>query len=99
MSPKFVKLPVNYLARSLSQSNNNSIKKGFFPENEKVASVTPIDKKTNDKSSVLKLCPISVFNCFSKVYENILKTKPVENMNNSFSPFISADRECTYRNY
>ena len=74
MSPKFVKLPVNYLARSLSQSNNNSIKKGFFPKNEKVASVTPIDKKTNDKSSLLKLCPISVFNCLSKVYENILKT-------------------------
>ena len=29
MPPKLVKLPVNYLARSLSQSDNNSIKEGL----------------------------------------------------------------------
>ena len=65
----------------------------MFPENAKVASVTPIDKKTDDKNSVLNFCPISVLNCFSKVYENILKTQLVEKMSNLFSPFISAYRE------
>ena len=64
----------------------------MFPENEKVSSVTPIDKKTDDKNSVLNFRPISVLNCFSKVYENILKTQLVEKMNNLFSPFISAYR-------
>ena len=54
---------------------------------------TPIDKETDDKNSVLKFCPISILNCFSKVYENILKTQLVEKMNNLFSPFISAYRE------
>ena len=65
----------------------------MFPENAKVASVTPIDKKTDDKNSVLNFRPINVLNCFSKVYENILKTQLVEKMNNLFSPFISAYRE------
>ena len=65
----------------------------MFPENAKVASVTPIDKKTDDKNFVLNFRPMSVLNCFSKVYENILKTQLVEKMNNLFSPFISAYRE------
>ena len=50
----------------------------MFPENAKVASVTPIDKKTDDKNFVLNFRPMSVLNCFSKVYENILKTQLVE---------------------
>ena len=63
------------------------------PENAKVGSVTPIDKKTDEKNSVLNFRPIGVLNCFSKVYENILKTQLVEKINNLFSPFISAYRE------
>ena len=93
MPPMFVKLTANYLARLLSQSINNSIKKGLFPENGKVASVTLIDKKTDDKNSVLNFRPIGVLNCFSKVYENILKTQLVEKMINLFSPFISAYKQ------
>ena len=88
-----VTLATNYLAGPLSQSINNSIKKGMFPENAKVASVNPRDKKTDDKNSVLNFRPISVLNCFSKVYEKILKTKLLEKTNNLFSPFISAFRE------
>ena len=65
----------------------------MFPENAKVISVTPTNKKTDDKNSVLSFCPRSVLNCLSKVYENILKTQLVEKMNNLFSPFISAYRE------
>ena len=92
MPPTLVKLAANYLAEPLSQSINNSIKKGLFLKNAKVASVA-IDKKTDDKNSVLNFRPISVLNYFSKVYENILKTQLVEKINNLFSPFISAYRE------
>ena len=92
--PKLVKLAENYLARSPSQSMNNNIKRGLFPENAKIASVTTIrDNKTNDKKSVLTFYPISVLNCFSKVYEIILKTQLVEKMGNLFTPFISTYRE------
>ena len=48
--PKLVRLAANYLAGPLSQSINNSIKKGMFPENANVASVTPIDKKLMAKT-------------------------------------------------
>ena len=34
---KLVKLAVNYLDGRLSQSNNNSVKKELFPENEKAS--------------------------------------------------------------
>ena len=65
----------------------------MFPENAKVALVTPTDKKTDDKNSVLNFRLISVLNCFSNVYGDILKTQLVEKMNNLFSPFISAYKE------
>ena len=84
---KLVKLAANYLARPLSQSINNRIKKRLFPENAKVASVN------SDKNSVLYFRPTSVLNCFSKVYEKILKAQPVKKMNKLFSPFISAYRK------
>ena len=40
------------------------VEKGIFPENVKVASVTPTNKKTEDKNSVLNFCPVRVLNCF-----------------------------------
>ena len=90
---KLVKLAANYLARPLSQSINNRIKKRLFPENAKVASVNSVYKKIDDKNSVLHFRPISVLNCFSKVYEKILKAQPVKKMNKQFPPFISAYRK------
>ena len=35
--PTLIKLAVNFLTRSLSQSINNGVKKGLFPENANVA--------------------------------------------------------------
>ena len=64
----------------------------MFPKNAKISSVTPMDNKTDDKNCVLNFRPISVLNCFSKVYKNILKPQLVKKMNNLFSPFISAYR-------
>ena len=92
--PKLVQLAESYLAGTTSQSINDSMKKGLFPENAKVASVTTIrDNKTNEKKSVLVFCPKSVLNCFSKVYENIQKTQLVENMSNLVTPFIYTYRQ------
>ena len=47
----------------------------LFPKNAKVVSVTPVDKKADDKSSVLNFRKTGVLNCISKVYENIIKSQ------------------------
>ena len=76
--PTLVQLAENYLAGPLSQSINNSIKK-VVPENAKFASLTySLQNKTDDKDSAFNFCRISLLNCFSKVYENILKIQLVE---------------------
>ena len=54
--------------------NQLTIAKVLLPENAKVASVTPVEKEIDDKNSVLNFRSMSASNCFSKVYENILKT-------------------------
>ena len=59
--PKLVKLAANYSNRPLSQSIYSSIKKGMFSVNAKVASVTGIDKKTDDKNSVLNFRSVNVY--------------------------------------
>ena len=44
---------INVLAAPLSKTINNSISKGVFPNEAKIALVSPPDKKTPGKNSVL----------------------------------------------
>ena len=44
----------------------------------KVATVIPIDKKTDDKYDTFNFQPASLLKCFSKVYENIIKCRLVD---------------------
>ena len=39
------------LSRPLADAINNNISKGVFPNNEKIASVSPIDKQSDDKNT------------------------------------------------
>ena len=45
----------------------------MFPDNAKIACVSPLDKHTDDKYSVTNFRPVSVLNTFSKIYEKIVK--------------------------
>ena len=54
----------------------------------KVATVIPIYKKTDDKYDISNLRPVSLLNCFTKVYKNI-KCRLVDSMYKNISPFIS----------
>ena len=91
--PKLVKLAADVLATPLSLAINSSIDKGAFPDAAKVASVSLVDKKTDDKNKISNFRPVSVLNTFSKVYEIIIKNHLVSIMNNHFSPYIAAYRE------
>ena len=91
--PKLVKLVADVLATPLPLAINFSIDKGVFPDAAKVASVSPIDKKTDHKNKISIFRPVSVLNTFSKVYEIIIKNHLVSIMNNHFSPYIAAYRQ------
>ena len=56
----------------------------------KVASVSSLDKHTDNKYSVSNFRSVSVLNIFSKMYEKVLKNMLVEKINDHFSPFVAA---------
>ena len=86
---KLVKLASNYLSKPLATAINNSLASSKFPDRAKAATVTPIDKKADDKYDISNFRPASLLNCFSKVYENI-KCRIVDSMYNNTRHFISA---------
>ena len=71
--PKLVKISAEVLSQPLANAINNSISKGVFPDNAKIASVSPIDKQSDDKNKVSNFRPVSVLNTFSKIYESVIK--------------------------
>ena len=90
---KLVKLASEVLSKPLSIAMNNSITSSTFPVKAKVATVVPIDKKTDNKYNVSNFRPVSLLNCFSKIYENYIKSHIVNSMNNYISPYVSAYRK------
>ena len=72
---------------------NNSIALSTFPDRAKVATVVPIDKKTNNKYTVSNFRPVSLLNCFSKIYENYIKNHTVNSMRNYIFPYVPAYRK------
>ena len=63
--PKLVKLAAGVLAVPLSKTINNSISKRVFPNEAKIALVSPLDKKkTLDKNPVLNFRPVSMLTTF-----------------------------------
>ena len=93
MPIKLVKLAPQVLSKPLSLVMNNSITSTTFPDTKKVATVVPIDKKTDNKYIVSNFRPVSLLNCFSKIYENYIKIRIVNSTNNYISPYVSAYRK------
>ena len=91
--PKLVKAASDILSVSLTQPINNSLLNGIFPDAAKVAMVSPIDKKSDDKNKISNYRPVSVLSIFSKVYEIVLKNALVSVLSEYMSPFISNYRE------
>ena len=81
--PKLVKLAAGVLAAPLSKTINNSISKGVFPNEAKIALVSPLDKKT-DKNSVLNYRPVSILPTFSKIFGKVIKNYLMKSMDNFF---------------
>ena len=93
ISTKLVKLASDNLAEPLPIAINNNISTSTFPNNAKIAPGVPIDRKTDDKYVISSFRPVSILNCFSKVYENVIKNELLKSMNAHLPFFISAYRK------
>ena len=79
-APGTDKMPMNFsilgsdfVSKLISKALNNFITSGTFPENAKVATVVPIDEKTNDKHVVSNYRLLALLNGFSKICKIHLK--------------------------
>ena len=70
ISLKFIKLAKLIVAPFLARLFINCIDQNIFPENFKLAIVTPISKTSSPKS-MNDFCPISFLSIFSKIFEKI----------------------------
>ena len=93
ISTKLVKLASDNLDEPLPVAINNNISTSTFPNNAKIAPGVPIDRKTDDKYVISSFRPVSILNCFSKVYENVIKNELLKSMNAHLPLFISAYRK------
>ena len=83
----------DFLSKPISKALNNCITSRTFPKNAKVATVVPIDKKTDDKYVISNCRPVSLLNGFTKIYETHLKNHLVSSMNQHISNLVSAYRK------
>ena len=69
---------------------NNDLSKILFSDYAKVAAVRPIFKKY-DRTDIKEYRPVSLLNCFSKVYEKFLNKQLLHFLNHSLYivPIIS----------
>ena len=67
---------------------NNDLSKILFSGYAKVAAVRPIFKKY-DRTDIKEYRPVSLLNCFSKVYEKFLNKQLLHFLNHSLSDFMS----------
>ena len=54
--------------------------------------MSPLDKKTPDKNSVLNYRPVSIFPTFPKIFGKVIKDYLMKSMDKFFSPYLSAYR-------
>ena len=71
ISSELIKLISNDIADSITLIINQSLKSGIFPDQLKIAKVTPIYKK-DDKKIITNNRPISVLPVVSKVFETVI---------------------------
>ena len=68
---------------------DNAIKTGIFPQNLRLADISPVFKK-NNKHSKENYLPISVLSGMSKIFERLMLTQMNEYMSNKLSIFLCA---------
>ena len=75
--PKLMKISAKVFSKLLAIEINNSFIKGMFPDNAKIACVSPLDKHFHYEYSVTNFRPVSILNTFQKFMKQFLKIPSV----------------------
>ena len=78
--------------KHLINTINNDLLRKSFSESAEIASVRPIFKK-GERTEIGNYRPVSILNCFSKIYERFLHNQIASFSNEFLSNFISAYRK------
>ena len=91
--PKIVKMSENIIDFHLSNIINSDLKRNSFSDSAKVASIGRIFKGKGERTEIKNYRPVSILNCFSKVYERFIHGSLMSSVTNFLSEFISAHRK------
>ena len=91
LSPKLLHLVSNEIVKPVTQNINAMIRTGKFPEQLKIARVSPIFKK-GDPLDKKNYRPVSILPALSKVFERTICTQLDNYFSNIFHPYLSAFR-------
>jgi hypothetical protein len=80
LTPTMIKVAAPYIDNILVTIINASLEAGVFPDNLKIARVTPIYKE-GEKDLVSNYRPISVLNCISKIFETVIYNRLLNYLN------------------
>ena len=79
-------------SKELTTIINNSLKDGLFPNEMKLADISPVFKKDDDLNKV-NYRPVSILSHMSKVFERIFYKRIDRFMTLKFSPFLCGCRK------
>ena len=88
---KIVKLAASVINSHLTNIISNDLSNNAFSDSAKPASVRPIYKK-DDRNEIKNYRPVSILNCFSKIYEKFLNEQLLPFVNRSISELMSTCR-------
>ena len=86
---KIVKLAASVINSHLTKIISNDLSNNAFSDSAKPASVRPIYKK-DDRNEIKNYRPVSILNCFSKIYEKFLIEQLLLFVSRSLSKIMSA---------
>ena len=89
---RIVKMSAYIIDKHLTNIINNDLLGDSFSDSAKIASVIPIFKKV-ERTEIGNYRPVSILNCFSKIYERLLHNQIASFSNEFLSDFISAYRK------
>ena len=91
--PKIVKMLVNIIDSHLTNIINSDLKRNAFSDSAKVASIRSIFKWKRERTEIKNYWPVSILNCFSKVYERFIHENLMSSVTKFLSDFISSYRK------